>query len=104
MKAPAIYCWTEPVDDTMIAVHARCYLISRGTLYGLTVMALVERIKVHYGYEVQRIGEDRLKAEIASEHKGHLPHIGYVGQWPFEEIKFDLEGGVTQSGLRYYHR
>lgn len=79
MKTPPIYCWREPIDALYFAVVARCYMISRRCIYGLSVFALVENTREN-SWQWRTIGEQRFRHVLAAQHNGRLPFVDTIGR------------------------
>lgn len=71
-----IHCWTEPIDDATYAVNARCYVYTRGLIYGFSVFVIVDVSTAPrwQQYKWEPIGREAfLKELFGLNHGGRLP-------------------------------
>ena len=80
MKAPPIKTWSEPVDDHMIVGVARCYVVRRGWVYGLSVFVLHGPPDKQWPWAGRRAAcesaAERLRRVVSADHGGRLPPVG----------------------------
>lgn len=82
MKTPPVYVWREHVDGSVFAVIARCYMISRGSIFGLSVFILIDA-GVPNAWQWRSLGEDYWWAILNKDHAGRLPYCD--GKWKARE-------------------
>lgn len=91
-KELPIYCWADDIDADTYAVIARCYRLSSGWWYGMSVFIIIESKHVSRWnpHRWREMAKARFMAVLEADHRGHLPVVGRAD---------DTWGDVKEHGL-----